>query len=145
MTGWRSPLAGSTAMLGAAILWFVSIPAGESDFNEPIRVGIPAALIAAALILRPEPKSIGPIRRAFQAGGDASYTLYLSHTLVVNAVLMAAAMSGISAPWAVTAVAMAAAIAFSLLFYRIVEAPVTALLGRRLHAKVSAGPATVAP
>jgi exopolysaccharide production protein ExoZ len=145
LTGRRVPPLTSLLMIAAAVLWFALVPIDAGDFSEPISVGIPAALLTSALVLAPEPLRLGPIRRAFRAGGDASYTLYLSHTLTAGAVIMLCAWIGLGSPWAVIGIASACAIIFAVLFYEILEAPFTAFLGRRFHARVSEGPATVAP
>ena len=145
ISGLRLPAWASLLLIVAAIAWYAFCPTDAGSFTQPLRLGIPAALLASALVLAPEPPRLDPMRRALQAGGDASYTLYLSHTLTVNAVIALCGKLGMAAPWLVIGLALGAAIAFAVLFYFLVEAPVTSWLGRHMHARVSQGPATVAP
>jgi peptidoglycan/LPS O-acetylase OafA/YrhL len=95
-----------------------------------LQFGVPAGLIAAAFILAPEPSRPGPVRRALSAGGDASYTLYLSHPFAANAVVLAWAHFGPAAPWLGLALAMTIAVAGAMIFYRTIERPVTEALQR---------------
>lgn len=144
-TSGRLPVAASLLLIAAAILWYAVWTADAGPFTQLLQVGIPAMLLTSALILAPEPRRLGWFRRALKAGGDASYTLYLSHTLTVNAVVILCAKLGFDAPWLVIALALVLAIVLAVLFYYLVEAPFTTWLGRRAHARVSNGPATVAP
>ena len=145
LSGFRLGLGSTLAMIAVAVLAYVAMPLPGNDFDRLLQLGVPAGLIAAALILGPEPRRTGPILRALKAGGDASYTLYLSHRLTVGAVLIACGAVGLANPVLLIAVAIAAAIVFGLAFYGVVEAPFIATLGKRLGARVSEGPATVAP
>ena len=112
---------------------------------QRLAIGVPALLLATGVILAPEPAPVGPIRRFLIFGGDASYTLYLSHTFTVNAVVVLWRAAGGGPPVLVLVGAMAAAIAFAMLFYRFMEAPVTSRLGRIAELPVAHGPASVAP
>ena len=143
--GTRLTPATSVLLIVAAVLWYAFWTVDAAAFTDLLRVGIPATLLTGALILSPEPKTMGTFRRLLRKGGDGSYALYLSHTLTVNAVVLAAMKLGVDAPWLVIATAMFAATAFAVIFYDFVEAPFTAFLGRRFHARVAAGPGTVAP
>jgi len=145
LAGTRLPGAASVLLIVAAILWYALWTADAGGFTEALQVGVPATLLTAALVLAPEPERVGPFRQFLRKGGDASYTLYLSHTLTVNAVIALGIKLGVDAPWVLIAAAMLAAILLALLFYEFIEAPFTAFLGQRLHARVSGGPATVAP
>jgi exopolysaccharide production protein ExoZ len=145
LAGMRLPAAVSILLIAAAILWYALWTADAGGFTQALQIGVPATLLTGALVLSPEPERVGPFRRFLRKGGDASYTLYLSHTLTVNAVVLLGVKLGVHAPWVLIVAAMLAAILLALLFYELVEAPFTAFLGRRLHARVSGGPATVAP
>jgi len=131
-----SCLTGSAAMLVFALT--------RSASGLLLHIGLPSALLAAAVIFAPEPTTLGPVRRALKAGGDASYTLYLSHTFTVAAVVFLSRSMGF-APVVMLILAMAAAVATALLFYRVAEAPVTASLGARLKSPIGSRPVTVAP
>jgi exopolysaccharide production protein ExoZ len=143
--GTRLPTPISVLLIGAAVLWYAAWAADAGAFTQALQLGVPASFLTAALVLAPEPKKVSVLRRLLRKGGDASYTLYLSHTLTVNAVVLGAMKVGVDAPWLVTATAMFVAIVFAVIFYDFVEAPLTRFLGRRVHARISDGPATVAP
>jgi len=107
----------------------VAVAVAASGWPETpivIAFGIPALLLAAAAILHSEAGESGPLRRFGEALGDASYALYLSHPFVVNGIdrLLGAGAGALI-------VALAASIAFALIFHRYIEAPVTLWLNRR--------------
>lgn len=144
LRGWRLPRAASLAGVAAAVAAYVTMVAlGESA--RLLQFGLPALLLAAGVILAPEADRPGPIRRFLIFGGDASYTLYLSHTFTVNAAVILWRGAGGGSPVLVLVGAMVLAIALAMLFYRIVEAPVTSRLGRIAELPVARGPASVAP
>ncbi|MGZ2412265.1 exopolysaccharide production protein ExoZ [Sphingomonas sp. F9_3S_D5_B_2] len=145
LSGKRLGLLGAAGAIGAAVLVYVLVPLPGHGLDRLVHLGIPAALIGAALILGREPARQGPLLSAVKAGGDASYTLYLSHKLVVGAVLVVCAGAGVRQPFVVIATAMVAAIAFALLFYRLVETRVVTSLGTRFTGDVSRGLPSVAP
>jgi peptidoglycan/LPS O-acetylase OafA/YrhL len=129
----------------AAPFVYALMPSPGYGLDRILGLGIPAFLVVGALVLGPEPKRVGPILGGLKRGGDASYTLYLSHTLVVGTVLLACRSAGLHNAAVAIVLAMATAIAFAMLFYTLVEAPVVAAIGRRLGARVSQGGPTVAP
>lgn len=135
---------GTVLCVAAGALAFVLLR--DSHYTErAVVLGIPALPIAAAFVLSPEPRRLGPIGRILMLGGDSSYTLYLSHAFVLNAVvLLWLGMGG--RPTALTMItAMLAAIIFAMIFYRLVEAPFSRWLGGRLQLPVASGAASVAP
>jgi peptidoglycan/LPS O-acetylase OafA/YrhL len=93
-------------------------------------LGIPAAILAAAFIFAPDPDKNGPLRKALRIGGDASYTLYLSHAFVINAVLIVWRRLAIDVPAVEIVIGCGLAVTVALLFYRYVERPVTEALHR---------------
>jgi peptidoglycan/LPS O-acetylase OafA/YrhL len=103
------------------------------------------SLHAAGFILAREPNQLGPVGRFMKFGGDASYTLYLSHIFSVRAVVLLWFAIGGGPPIIALVMAMATAVAAAMLFYRYVEAPFTGWLGSRLQLQVVRGPASVAP
>jgi peptidoglycan/LPS O-acetylase OafA/YrhL len=139
-----SPAASAGLIIASAGAYFAT-PAIEGAFHRLLHLGIPAALLASALILGREPKRLNWLGRAIKAGGDASYTLYLSHKPVVAAVLIGCGMLGVQSDAAVAVIALAAALAFALIFYRFVEAPVLAGLGNKFKVRGSQVAAAVAP
>jgi peptidoglycan/LPS O-acetylase OafA/YrhL len=147
LRGFRLPLWGSLACaLAAPIAYVLLFAVGHAfSYDRTVVVGIPATLLGASLMLAPEPAAQGRVRRLLQMGGDASYTLYLSHTFVVNAVAVAWLRLAPAHPWPGVAVAVAAAVAFALLFYRLVERPVTDALHRRFRLRAPDEAEAVAP
>jgi peptidoglycan/LPS O-acetylase OafA/YrhL len=100
------------------------------DGERALVLGLPASLLFASLALRPEPAHQGPVRRFLRLGGDASYTLYLSHTFTATAMAVIWRRLGYSDPWLELAVSVIAAIAVAILLYRLLERPVTNALSR---------------
>lgn len=139
-----APIA-SAALIAAAIAAYATLPDTDPVFYRAVHLGIPAALIGAALILGREPARLGLLGRAIKGGGDASYTLYLSHKLSVPAAIMACGLLGLRGNAAVAAIAIVSAIAFAVLFYRFAEAPFLAWLARRSKVRGGQVAAAVAP
>ncbi|HEX8533324.1 MAG TPA: acyltransferase [Allosphingosinicella sp.] len=137
---WGSLLCAACAVAAFLVLRQVGLPEGRFLF-----FGVPAILVCASLILRPEPECPGPIRRALQAGGDASYTIYLSHTFTIHAAAILWRRLGFELPWLGVALEVAISIAAALLFYRLAERPFTHLLERRFGMRPSRGVQAVAP
>lgn len=140
--GWR----GSILFAGTGILILI-LASGAPDWMSwrLVNLGAPALLLCASLILRPEPDRIGRLGRALQLGGDASYTIYLSHTFSIGAVVLLWRSLRLGLPWLGVAVAMTVAIGAAILFFRLVERPMTDALQRLFGLKPSRGAAEVAP
>ena len=121
----------TSAMLAAAslLLFATAEPIGLHLFGRMVANGVPAAMLCAAFLFGVEPSAPGPLRRAFAAGGDASYALYLSHTFTINAVVLA--IGGRVTGWAMMTTAIALAIVASLVIHRMVERPTLRALHRR--------------
>lgn len=133
LRGTRLPWWGSVALAAAAISLLITVVSlGDSiPFIRPISFGIPALMLCAGLALAPEPAHLPIWRRWLVAGGDASYTLYLSHTFTLNAALLAWHRVGGTSPWLGLALALISALAAALLVYRWVERPLVDALQRR--------------
>lgn len=145
------PFAPAFGIVAAALLFLAVRHAGiaQSSFDDwgfgrVLLFGLPALVLAAGFILTPD-LWLGRAGEILRFGGDASYTLYLSHPLCINAVVLVGRAVGCQSPWILLATACASAILFAMLFYRFVEAPVTRRLGQSLGLKVARGPASVAP
>jgi exopolysaccharide production protein ExoZ len=96
--------------------------------------GVPAAMLVAAVAFGGERAEEGRLARMGAAIGDASYALYLIHPFVIRAGRELALRSGLAiGPWLFIALALAAAIAASLLVYRLFERPLTTRLRARLE------------
>ena len=86
-----------------------------------------------------------PLRRALVAGGDSSYTLYLSHTFTLNAALIAWRASGVGMPIPAMVAAMIVSIVAAALIYRWIERPMTDALHSVTGTARVRGVAAVAP
>jgi peptidoglycan/LPS O-acetylase OafA/YrhL len=97
--------------------------------------GGPALLIVAGATLGG--LAVPPRWRPLVLLGEASYALYLLHSIPVRAVLQGAAWAKLdvaAAPWLYLALATAGAIALALIVHLAFEQPVTRALRRRLDA-----------
>jgi peptidoglycan/LPS O-acetylase OafA/YrhL len=144
--GVRLPVWGSLLCAALAVAVFLagaSLPHFEAQ--RFVRFGVSAALLSASLILARESSGGGRVKRFLTAGGDASYTLYLSHTFTVNAVAVAWRRAGVGAPWLGVALAVALSLAAALLLYRFAERPATQALNRRFGLSRSDEAQRVAP
>ena len=146
LKGRRLPLMGSAGIAALAIATYFATDAMEPGLVRRIaHIGLPALLLCASLALAPEPGAAGPLRRALVAGGDSSYTLYLSHTFTLNAALLAWKASGAVMPITAMVTAMIVAIAAAALIYRRIERPMTDALHSATGTARSRGIAAVAP
>lgn len=125
---------GVAALLGAsAVLLFAATALfGLAELGRPAARGIPAALLVAAFLFADRGATLGRLRRAAVAVGDASYALYLSHTFVINAVLLLIgdSLSG----WSVMGLASVAAVVAALFVHYLVERPMLTAFRRRFNA-----------
>lgn len=132
IAGVRLPLWGSLLCAAVAIAILLNLRSIPPIISSRVVIaGIPAALLSASLILAREGSRFGTFKRLLRAGGDASYTLYLSHTFTANAVALAWRRLGIGMPWIGVALAVAVSLAAALILYRAVERPVTRALNER--------------
>lgn len=146
LDGMRLSRMASLACAALAVLVFLA----TADLNlgtrtQLVHAGMPAILLCASLLLAPEPARVGVLGRLVRRGGDASYTLYLSHYMIVHAVVLLWARIGIGLPWLGVAAAVICSLLFSLLFFRIAERPVTDALQRRFGRRRSNELELVAP
>lgn len=136
----RVPTWGSVALAGLAALIFAAgryLPGEEFRF---LRLGAPAALAFTSLALHAGSPEQGRVTRLLRLGGDASYTLYLSHTFTANAVAVIWRRYGHGSPWWGVAIAVFTAIGVALLIYRFVERPVTNYLSGVFHRRAADRP-----
>ncbi|MCE4223647.1 acyltransferase [Methylobacterium sp. C25] len=126
--GLRLPWPVAIAAIVSGIAWLLADLRGSA----PWVAGVPALLVVAGVALRPPPRETFA-GRWFAAIGDASYSLYLTHTFVLRGVFLVWKrlwLSAASVPFFMLLSSLAAVVA-SLLIYRYVERPMTrALLGR---------------
>jgi peptidoglycan/LPS O-acetylase OafA/YrhL len=146
MSGFRLPLWGASLCVAAAVASVgLFDPSQLGSFAPILGWGLPALLLTSALVLSPEPQHQGTIRRWLQRGGDASYTIYLSHTLTINALAVVWMDAGIGVLGFGFMLAVVTSIAAAMLFYRLIESPVTSWLQRSLLATPAPAGQTVAP
>lgn len=131
LRGVRLSPAAAAMLAVAALAMLLGMSNIDQAMIRPISFGIPALLLCASLALMREPDRPQAWRRTLIAGGDSSYTLYLSHTFTVHAVLLAWGWAGWNAPWLGMAVAVIAAVAAAHILYRLVERPAVDWLQRR--------------
>jgi peptidoglycan/LPS O-acetylase OafA/YrhL len=122
--GWRLGLAGVVAAFG-----FMAVMGSRQGLERWVWGGLPAFVLACSLTLAP------PIRVRWPTiGGDASYSLYLSHPFVLaclGLVWVKARPPG--GPWAFVIVGLIVCTAASLVIYWLVERPLLAVLRRRFE------------
>ncbi|GJE16756.1 acyltransferase family protein [Methylobacterium marchantiae] len=119
------------AMVGLGLAGFAGFTAlGLGDQNLRLLTwGMPAFLIVAGALAIERAGRWPSGLRLIEIGGNASYSLYLLHGLVISA---AAKTIGTSVPAKVAAGAIAVAV--SLASYRLFEKPMGAFLGRSVKA-----------
>lgn len=93
--------------------------------------GGPSVLIAAGFILGNDWKA-GWLTRALKLGGDASYSLYLSHLFSLRGFGLLWAALGFTSGWGFVAAASVVAIAASIVVYLLIEKPLLSWLRRYL-------------
>ena len=146
LRGLRLPLWGSMALAAGAVAVHLAANMLEPGLiRRMAQVGLPAFLLCASLALAPEPKAPGPLRRALVAGGDSSYTLYLSHTFTLNAALILWREASLGMPVAAMALSMILSIAAAAIIYRWIERPMTDALHSVTGTARSRGALAVAP
>jgi len=118
-------------VLGGFALMFVAHGYFESRL---LSLGLPAAVIVAGAAFG-DFSLRSPAWRPIAVVGDASYALYLFHSIPVRVILIGATWMGIdiaSRPWPYLAAAVVGAIALAVAIYYLFERPVVRLLRRRM-------------
>ena len=109
--------------------------ANHYDAYRLIWGGLPAALIAAGVLLLRDRPNPGPLKRLCMRGGDSSYALYLSHPFVLSAVALVCAKVGLGNAQLYIALAATACVGFSVVFHLKCEKPLLKLARARLFAR----------
>jgi peptidoglycan/LPS O-acetylase OafA/YrhL len=130
----RLALAAGLALLfgGWAAYRWTQPPLDPWGWQRIALFGMPSLLIVYGAVAM-EQRSARLLPRVLRSLGDASYSLYLSHTLVVSALALAWSRVGASAPLfnVLALLAMfAAAIGCGLLGYQLLERPLLAFCKR---------------
>ncbi|WP_439533850.1 acyltransferase family protein [Polymorphobacter sp.] len=100
-----------------------------------VALGVPAALVCAAFVLLPPPANPGRVYRTMLAGGDASYSLYLSHGFTLTLFAIAWQRVGVSSPYLFFMAAIVVSVVVAWLIYTHVELRMMAWLNRRITAR----------
>lgn len=144
-SGYTLPRPASAVLIATSVFVMVACAAawGQTVLLRVAVWGIPAAVILIALALAENAKPVTQ-RRSWQFLGDASYSVYIVHGVVLAALL--SMVNHLGAPVLVMIpVGAPIAVAFGLAVYQYVERPMTNYLrrGRRRHAQVVAAPRLV--
>ena len=112
--------------------WGGLSPLGWRPFNSAV-----ALCLAFVAIFSQAPKSNGFVARTFHAMGDASYSIYLSHMLVLLVAFKIWHIAGLQAvlsPWIFVGLMLPTCVVIGRYIYRYFEAPTTAnLIAWRSH------------
>jgi exopolysaccharide production protein ExoZ len=121
-----------SAVLGVAgIVFMFASPRPASHGIRFIEWGIPAILVInAAVMLEGWLSQVLP--KFLHAVGDASYSLYLSHILAIQAIFILYRHHSTPNKWGAAAMCLVASVAVSLVLHRMVEKPMTRFLMRTL-------------
>jgi exopolysaccharide production protein ExoZ len=133
--GWvwlnRRPVAGpvwwGVCLAGFALLLIQPFPASTP---HALGIGIPATLVVAGAVFAP------PFRSALLLQlGDSSYSLYLSHAIVLSALAQVWRQIDLSAlpPLVFVLVAIGTSVLAGWIIYRVVEVPITAFAAQLLR------------
>jgi peptidoglycan/LPS O-acetylase OafA/YrhL len=132
-SGWRMRWPHVLACLIAASCIFQYRPdVASADYRSLLRLGIPAMMVASTFIMTRNPLALNGLHRAVLFGGNASYAIYLSHTLTMAAFVMVWQRLAINEPWLGVAGALALSLGFAGAFHVWFEVPLTRWLKRRL-------------
>jgi exopolysaccharide production protein ExoZ len=108
--------------------------AGDENFRRVLVYGVPAAMIVLGTM------QIDAKPSAWTFLGDASYTLYLSHMLPIQLLLLWC-MAHPMAPELTTVIGSLASVLFAWRMYVLFEIPLLEWLGRRKRGAIGDGPA----
>ncbi len=115
----------------------------EGTLWRPVLLGLPAALLFAACILRDRPLAVPAYLAAL---GDASYALYLIHPIVIRALRRIwdrLPPDHVPHPWIFVAICGVISVCASIAVYKLFERPVTQAMQRILLPARGAVPAMV--
>ena len=144
LNGVRLPLAASYGLLVGAIVAFAATAFRGIDLPwRTIEWGLPATALLGAFVLSRKAGRPGILGRSFLFLGNASYSLYLLHpiVLIVAGRLLFNRIGPAGGPWAWAALLFALSLTAAALCYLFFEKPVTRALHRRLGKRYSLKPA----
>jgi peptidoglycan/LPS O-acetylase OafA/YrhL len=128
---WPDALMMTLGLLGLLVLLLLPL---ANDAVRPFYWGIPAFAIVSSAVMG-EDRIVPYLPQWVLRIGDASYSLYLSHLFVLNALASAASHIHVllRSEAAFVLTGLMASTLFALLLYRLVEAPITLAIARRTH------------
>lgn len=134
IAGVRIPLwAGLLLSAGGIALMLGLHAVGQTSVNWGFRwawMGLPALLLCTGLALQNEASTPGPLKRLLVFGGDASYSLYLSHPFTINGVAAITHKLGLVSPNTYILISFICAMLVSGACYIWVEKPIYAVLSK---------------
>jgi len=108
--------------------------------------GVPALMIVLAVVLGPFGRSAGPVQRFLEAGGEASYAIYVMHPFGIRAgALLWQRLGGPEEPWLYIATMMAIVLAGAFAVNILVERPLDKALRNWLRGTPQVRPEPLAP
>jgi exopolysaccharide production protein ExoZ len=131
--GVRLPRAASYALLLAAMAAYAaSATWGPYVEWRVLEWGVPGACVLAAFVLRPQPEAPGRLTRAFAFLGDASYSLYLTHYLVlpIPRRILSRIIEIPYMPWTLAVLLLVFAVLAAICVHLLFERPLTRMLYR---------------
>jgi exopolysaccharide production protein ExoZ len=142
LNGVRLPLAASYGLLVGAIVAFAATAFRGIDLPwRTVEWGLPAAALLGGFVLSREAGTRGVFGRLFLFLGNASYSLYLLHPIILaggrRILFNRTGLS--SAPWVWALILFILSLAAAALCYLLFEKPVTRALQRRLAKRYRAG------
>lgn len=132
--GWRLhlPVAGIAVAFGMALAVLFYVTRTYDVVTRLVTGGIPAVLIAGAIILYGRDPAETRLTRFLALAGDASYALYLTHPFAIKGCAILFTRSGLALNWAIfIPIAALVAIGLSLAVHLAIEKPVARLLRAR--------------
>jgi exopolysaccharide production protein ExoZ len=118
--------AGVVVMVACAAAW------GQTAILRVALWGVPAAVIVLALVLTENTRPVG-LRRRWQSLGDASYSIYIVHGVVLSALLSLVHHAGVPV-FLMIPVGSPVAVVVGLMVYRYIERPMISYLRPRRRA-----------
>lgn len=118
----------------ALVLFFSAIAFDYTKVPTLILWGVPSALLIMALTAKERVDGIPEWMKAFKFSGDASYSLYLLHIIVLDVVLLSVRTlgGGASLGWLWWAIGVLVSIAVSFAAHAYLEKPLQQLLKNRV-------------
>jgi exopolysaccharide production protein ExoZ len=133
LMGARVPVLVQWALVAAGFA-LMAVMGHYQSLDRWIWGGLPALVVAAGLALGPEIRG-----RWLALGGDASYSLYLSHPFVLSALTLVWTKAKFATDgWLYVPVGLAVCTAAAVAVYRFIETPMLAWLKRRFD-RVASG------